>query len=332
MYGKSEGGNDNIGETYSSNSLGERELNGVVGSIVGNKNVVGEQKNFTDVVGTPIEVNEDERRIVNGKGVDHKNISAMGFNTDVIGLVEAPFEDIRTSPNDPLSLEPAVSQNPDQNNIIDLGVVVANSGTIPSWAEKIDNLNLAQSETHEQENICISNTEEEISGDSDYSLPDFTKVMRAPKNKGSERYGLTVLFTEDRRRRNKRYIGGYEALENGYQGVAIGEFKPEVLVTEVMKGEWELIEQILQTEINVFQAFRDESALAAYGGFLLLLTSRECEIELLICCELEKERRRKIVFQLKREALLHNYFLNDIANYNDLYRFLLKPGGKLEVV
>ncbi|XVE81501.1 hypothetical protein DITRI_Ditri15bG0069600 [Diplodiscus trichospermus] len=58
-----------------------------------------------------------------------------------------------------------------------------------------------------------------------------------------------------------------DALENmelwkdGYQGDVIGEYTPDVLVTEFMKGERELIEQILQTEINIFRAIRDGSAL-----------------------------------------------------------------------
>ncbi|KAK8619908.1 hypothetical protein V6N13_066405 [Hibiscus sabdariffa] len=137
--GKSKGGNDNVGEAYSLNSLGECELNGVVGGVDGNKKVVEERKNdFTDVIGTPITVNEEERRTINGMGVDNENTSAMGFNTVVIGQVEAPFEDRRTSPNDLLSFEPALSQNPDQT--VDLGVDAANFGTIPSWAETIDNI------------------------------------------------------------------------------------------------------------------------------------------------------------------------------------------------
>ncbi|KAK8633889.1 hypothetical protein V6N13_014723 [Hibiscus sabdariffa] len=49
--------------------------------------------------------------------------------------------------------------------------------------------------------------------------------------------------------------------EDGYQCGATGEFTPEVLVTKFMKGEWELFEQILQTEINIFRALRDWSAL-----------------------------------------------------------------------
>ncbi|XP_022761967.1 uncharacterized protein LOC111307901 isoform X5 [Durio zibethinus] len=52
-----------------------------------------------------------------------------------------------------------------------------------------------------------------------------------------------------------------ELFEDGYQGDVIGEYTPDVLVTEFMKGERELIEQILQTEINIFRAIRDGSAL-----------------------------------------------------------------------
>lgn len=58
-----------------------------------------------------------------------------------------------------------------------------------------------------------------------------------------------------------------DALENmelsgdGYQGDVLGESTPDVLVIEFMKGEKELIEKILQTEINIFRSIRDGSAL-----------------------------------------------------------------------
>ncbi|KAF3652099.1 putative small acidic protein 1-like [Capsicum annuum] len=52
-----------------------------------------------------------------------------------------------------------------------------------------------------------------------------------------------------------------ELLEDGYQGDVIGEATPDVIVSEFMKGEKELIEKILNTEINIFLAIRDGSAL-----------------------------------------------------------------------
>ncbi|CAH2050708.1 unnamed protein product [Thlaspi arvense] len=52
-----------------------------------------------------------------------------------------------------------------------------------------------------------------------------------------------------------------ELLEDGYQGDVIGEYTPDVLVTEFMKGEKELVEKILNTEINIFRSIRDGSAL-----------------------------------------------------------------------
>ncbi|KAF4351585.1 hypothetical protein F8388_003238 [Cannabis sativa] len=66
------------------------------------------------------------------------------------------------------------------------------------------------------------------------------------------------------------YLGAGDlrnALENlelsgdGYHGDVIGEATPDVLVSEFMKGEKELVERILQTEINIFRAIRDGSAL-----------------------------------------------------------------------
>ncbi|XP_071940684.1 uncharacterized protein [Coffea arabica] len=57
------------------------------------------------------------------------------------------------------------------------------------------------------------------------------------------------------------------ALENmslmadGYQGDVLGESTPDVIVNEFMKGERELIEKILNTEINIFLSIRDGSAL-----------------------------------------------------------------------
>ncbi|XP_062166695.1 uncharacterized protein LOC133872999 isoform X2 [Alnus glutinosa] len=58
-----------------------------------------------------------------------------------------------------------------------------------------------------------------------------------------------------------------DALENmelsgdGYQGDVLGESTPDVIVSEVMKGEKELIERILQTEINIYRSIRDGTAL-----------------------------------------------------------------------
>ncbi|KAL3506294.1 hypothetical protein ACH5RR_031676 [Cinchona calisaya] len=57
------------------------------------------------------------------------------------------------------------------------------------------------------------------------------------------------------------------ALENmslmadGYRGDVLGESTPDVIVSEFMKGEKELIEKILNTEINIFLSIRDGSAL-----------------------------------------------------------------------
>ncbi|EYU22285.1 hypothetical protein MIMGU_mgv1a001923mg [Erythranthe guttata] len=52
-----------------------------------------------------------------------------------------------------------------------------------------------------------------------------------------------------------------DVLEDGYQGDVIGEATPDVLVTEFMRGERELVENILNTEINIFRSIRDGSAL-----------------------------------------------------------------------
>ncbi|XP_076882944.1 uncharacterized protein LOC143531556 isoform X2 [Bidens hawaiensis] len=52
-----------------------------------------------------------------------------------------------------------------------------------------------------------------------------------------------------------------ELLGDGYEGDVIGESTPDALVNEFMKGEKELIEKILNTEINIFRAIRDGTAL-----------------------------------------------------------------------
>ncbi|XP_006340898.1 uncharacterized protein [Solanum tuberosum] len=59
----------------------------------------------------------------------------------------------------------------------------------------------------------------------------------------------------------KNTMDNMELLEDGYQGDVIGEATPDVIVSEFMKGEKELIEKILNTEINIFLAIRDGSAL-----------------------------------------------------------------------
>ncbi|KAI9078782.1 hypothetical protein K1719_039240 [Acacia pycnantha] len=52
-----------------------------------------------------------------------------------------------------------------------------------------------------------------------------------------------------------------EILGDGYRGDIVGESTPDVLVSEFMKGEKELIERLLQTEINIFRSLRDGSGL-----------------------------------------------------------------------
>ncbi|KAL3828324.1 hypothetical protein ACJIZ3_017126 [Penstemon smallii] len=52
-----------------------------------------------------------------------------------------------------------------------------------------------------------------------------------------------------------------DVLEDGYQADVIGEATPDFLVSEFMKGEKELVEKILNTEINIFRSIRDGTAL-----------------------------------------------------------------------
>ncbi|KAG2727738.1 hypothetical protein I3760_01G171800 [Carya illinoinensis] len=56
-------------------------------------------------------------------------------------------------------------------------------------------------------------------------------------------------------------VENMELSGDGYQGDVLGESTPDVLVSEFMKGEKELIEKLLQTEINIFRSIRDGSAL-----------------------------------------------------------------------
>ncbi|XP_012570414.1 uncharacterized protein [Cicer arietinum] len=51
-----------------------------------------------------------------------------------------------------------------------------------------------------------------------------------------------------------------DILGDGYDGDVLGESTPDVIVNEFMKGEKELIEKLLQTEINIFRSIRDGSA------------------------------------------------------------------------
>ncbi|KAF3791287.1 putative feruloyl esterase A [Nymphaea thermarum] len=52
-----------------------------------------------------------------------------------------------------------------------------------------------------------------------------------------------------------------ELVQDGYESDVIGEYTPDALVGEFMKGEKQLIEKILQTEISLFRSVRDGSAL-----------------------------------------------------------------------
>ncbi|KAL6651026.1 hypothetical protein ACP70R_009951 [Stipagrostis hirtigluma subsp. patula] len=52
-----------------------------------------------------------------------------------------------------------------------------------------------------------------------------------------------------------------EIIDDEDQGDVIGEYTPDVLVTEFMKGEKQLVGKLLQTEINLLRSIRDGSAL-----------------------------------------------------------------------
>ncbi|CAL2225459.1 unnamed protein product [Prunus armeniaca] len=56
-------------------------------------------------------------------------------------------------------------------------------------------------------------------------------------------------------------LDNIELSGDGYQGDVIGEYTPDALISEFMKGEMELIEKILETEINIFSSIRDGTAL-----------------------------------------------------------------------
>ncbi|KAG9446803.1 hypothetical protein H6P81_012931 [Aristolochia fimbriata] len=59
----------------------------------------------------------------------------------------------------------------------------------------------------------------------------------------------------------KDALASLDLSEDGYQGDVIGEYTPDVLVSEFMKGEKQLLEKILQAEINLYRSIRDGSAL-----------------------------------------------------------------------
>ncbi|GMH18762.1 hypothetical protein Nepgr_020603 [Nepenthes gracilis] len=59
----------------------------------------------------------------------------------------------------------------------------------------------------------------------------------------------------------RKSLENVELSGDGYDVDVIGESTPDVIVNEFMKGEKELIEKILQTEINIFRSIRDGSAL-----------------------------------------------------------------------
>lgn len=59
----------------------------------------------------------------------------------------------------------------------------------------------------------------------------------------------------------KNAMENVDLMQDGYQGDVLGESTPDIIVSEFMKGERELIEKILNTEINIFLAIRDGSAL-----------------------------------------------------------------------
>ncbi|CAJ1968043.1 unnamed protein product [Sphenostylis stenocarpa] len=69
-----------------------------------------------------------------------------------------------------------------------------------------------------------------------------------------------------------------DILGDGYEGDVLGESTPDVIVSEFLKGEKELIEKLLQTEINIFRSIRDGSALMQHMEDFYYITLLE-EIE-----------------------------------------------------
>ncbi|CAA6655356.1 unnamed protein product [Spirodela intermedia] len=59
----------------------------------------------------------------------------------------------------------------------------------------------------------------------------------------------------------KSALVNLESLQDEYQGDVIGESTPDALVSEFIRGEKQLVEKILQTEINLFRSIRDGTAL-----------------------------------------------------------------------
>uniref|UniRef100_A0A161ZLY9 C2 domain-containing protein n=1 Tax=Daucus carota subsp. sativus TaxID=79200 RepID=A0A161ZLY9_DAUCS len=51
-----------------------------------------------------------------------------------------------------------------------------------------------------------------------------------------------------------------EPVEDGYEADVLGESTPDALVNEFIKGEKELLDKILSTEINIFRSIRDGTA------------------------------------------------------------------------
>ncbi|RLM64618.1 uncharacterized protein C2845_PM16G11180 [Panicum miliaceum] len=69
-------------------------------------------------------------------------------------------------------------------------------------------------------------------------------------------------------------------LDDEDQGDVIGEYTPDVIVTEFMKGEKQLVEKLLQTEINLLRSIRDGSALMQHMEDFYYVTLLEflCQI------------------------------------------------------
>ncbi|XP_074322311.1 uncharacterized protein LOC141659372 isoform X1 [Apium graveolens] len=58
----------------------------------------------------------------------------------------------------------------------------------------------------------------------------------------------------------KNALENLEPLGDGYEADVIGESTPDALVNEFIKGEKELLDKILSTEINIFRSIRDGTA------------------------------------------------------------------------
>ncbi|KAK1390711.1 Fungal lipase-like [Heracleum sosnowskyi] len=118
----------------------------------------------------------------------------------------------------------------------------------------------------------------------------------------------------------KSALENLEPLEDGYEADVIGESTPDALVNEFIKGEKELLDKILSTEINIFRSIRDGTAVMQHMEdfyYITLLEHVRSNYQTVATSKSSEEGNGKIYHQNRKHWILSRqviFFYDTVFN------------------